>query len=110
MGWLALYEHALREQERAARIAHRKKRREERRKLHDGVKADKAKLRKRECGARTRRGTQCIREALANGRYPNHGGLSTGPKTKAGKKRIADAQKKRWANLTAQRELGGTDR
>jgi hypothetical protein len=49
-----------------------------------------------QCGAKTRKGTQCKREALANGRCRNHGGLSTGPKTQAGKARIAHAQKKRW--------------
>ncbi len=49
------------------------------------------------CGAKTRRGTSCVRPALENGRCPNHGGLSTGPRTKAGRKRIAAAQRKRWA-------------
>ncbi len=53
------------------------------------------------CGALTRRDTPCKRKALANGRCPNHGGLSTGPKTEAGRRRIAAAaraaQKRRWA-------------
>ncbi|MES0404071.1 MAG: HGGxSTG domain-containing protein, partial [Hyphomicrobium sp.] len=31
------------------------------------------------CNARTRAGHPCKRKALANGRCPNHGGLSTGP-------------------------------
>ncbi len=39
------------------------------------------------CGARTRRGTSCQRKALANSRCPNHGGLSTGPKTPEGRRR-----------------------
>ncbi len=39
------------------------------------------------CGARTRRGKPCKRKALQNGRCPNHGGLSTGPKTREGKLR-----------------------
>ncbi len=39
------------------------------------------------CGARTRRGTPCRRKALQNGRCPNHGGLSTGPRTREGKLR-----------------------
>ena len=39
------------------------------------------------CGAKTRAGKPCIRKALANGRCPNHGGLSTGPKTAEGKAR-----------------------
>ena len=51
---------------------------------------------KRQCGAKTRRGTACIRKALKNGRCPNHGGLSTGPITTAGRKRIGKAQKRRW--------------
>jgi hypothetical protein len=53
------------------------------------------------CGARTRRGTCCLRPALENGRCPNHGGLSTGPRTKAGRKRIAAAQRRRWAEWRA---------
>jgi hypothetical protein len=48
------------------------------------------------CGARTRTGSPCKRPGLRNGRCPNHGGLSSGPKTKAGKRRIAFAQKQRW--------------
>ncbi len=48
------------------------------------------------CGATTRKGSLCLRQALANGRCPNHGGLSTGPKTGAGKARIAETQRKRW--------------
>jgi len=42
------------------------------------------------CGARTRAGTPCRRRDLAyNGRCRLHGGLSTGPKTTAGKQRSA---------------------
>ncbi|MHB1077364.1 HGGxSTG domain-containing protein [Thiobacillus sp.] len=38
------------------------------------------------CGARTRAGTPCKQKAIyANGRCKFHGGLSTGPKTEAGK-------------------------
>jgi hypothetical protein len=48
------------------------------------------------CGAQTRLGTLCKRQAVKNGRCPNHGGLSTGPKTKAGRSRIARAQRQRW--------------
>jgi hypothetical protein len=48
------------------------------------------------CGARTRRGTACMRKALANGRCPNHGGKSTGPRTAEGKARIAALQRARW--------------
>ena len=39
------------------------------------------------CRARTRRGTLCERKKLPSGRCPNHGGLSTGPKTREGKLR-----------------------
>ncbi len=38
------------------------------------------------CGAFARTtGKPCKRKALSNGRCPNHGGLSTGPKTPEGK-------------------------
>ncbi len=40
------------------------------------------------CGARTRAGTPCKRlDTWGNGRCKHHGGMSTGPRTKAGKKR-----------------------
>ena len=40
------------------------------------------------CGAKTRKGTPCKRRDLyASGRCQLHGGLSTGPRTKEGKKR-----------------------
>jgi hypothetical protein len=51
---------------------------------------------KHKCEAKTRAGTPCRRTALENGRCPNHGGLSTGPKTERGRKRIAKAQRRRW--------------
>ena len=53
---------------------------------------------KQKCLAKTRKGTPCQRKALANGRCANHGGLSTGPKTKEGRERIAQAQKLRWGS------------
>ena len=47
------------------------------------------------CGAWARSAKRpCIRNALANGRCPNHGGLSTGLKTKAGRKRCAEAARR----------------
>jgi len=58
---------------------------------------ERRRRRKLKCGAHTRRGTSCQRKALANGRCRNHGGLSTGPKTEAGRARIAEAQRRRWA-------------
>lgn len=54
------------------------------------------------CGAKTRRGTQCIGLALENGRCRNHGGLSSGP-TAEGRARIAEQTRARWDQ---QRALG----
>ena len=48
------------------------------------------------CAAKTRTGKSCVRKAMKNGRCPNHGGLSSGPKSDAGRQRIAEAQKQRW--------------
>lgn len=49
------------------------------------------------CGAWTRQGTPCKRKAIpGSNRCRNHGGLSTGPKTTEGRKRISEAQKVRW--------------
>lgn len=53
------------------------------------------------CKARTRRGTSCQCKALPNGRCRLHGGLSSGPKTEEGKRRIADAQRERWRRQKA---------
>lgn len=39
------------------------------------------------CAARTRRGSYCLCKALTNGRCRLHGGLSTGPRTEAGKRK-----------------------
>jgi hypothetical protein len=42
------------------------------------------------CGAKTRAGTPCKNTAIYfNGRCRMHGGLSTGPKSAAGKRRVA---------------------
>lgn len=42
------------------------------------------------CGARTRNGTPCKRlDIFENGRCKFHGGISTGPRTKRGKRRAA---------------------
>ncbi len=42
------------------------------------------------CGARSRKGTPCKNLSIyANGRCKFHGGLSTGPKTEAGKRKVA---------------------
>ena len=39
------------------------------------------------CGAKTRKGTPCKRQALRNGKCGSHGGKSTGPKDKERKSR-----------------------
>lgn len=59
------------------------------------------------CGARTRAGAACRRKALANGRCRNHGGLSSGPRTPEGRRRIAEVQHRRWAEWRSRRETGG---
>lgn len=51
---------------------------------------------RRLCGAQTRRGLPCQRKALPNGRCRNHGGLSTGARTEAGRARVGAAQRARW--------------
>lgn len=49
------------------------------------------------CGARTRRGTACLCQGEGRGgRCKFHGGASTGPKTEAGRTKIAALQKARW--------------
>ena len=77
------------------RMERAKERRKERR---DEKRRAELKLRKR-CGARTRLGTPCqsfpVRTQLAT-RCKLHGGLSTGPKTVAGRAKIAQAQRDRW--------------
>lgn len=52
---------------------------------------------RRRCCAKTRKGSSCKRKPLANGRCPNHGGKSTGPRTYEGRQRIAEAQIDRWS-------------
>jgi hypothetical protein len=58
-----------------------------------------------ECGDRTRSGGACRRRGTGRGgRYINHGGASTGPKTAAGRQRIADSQRRRWSNGRKEQE------
>ena len=61
----------------------------------------------KKCGAKTREGGVCqLQPALPfSDRCHLHGGLSTGPRTKAGKARIAEAQRQRWAQWRAERGL-----
>ena len=47
------------------------------------------------CGAKTRKGTPCKRKDLySSGRCKFHGGMSTGPTTEAGKKKVAENGRK----------------
>ena len=56
----------------------------------------KRKFRPR-CCAKTRAGAPCIMRVVPGKRRCRfHGGLSTGPKTKAGRARIAEVQRRRW--------------
>jgi hypothetical protein len=53
------------------------------------------------CGAKTRRGTPCRRRDVNNnGRCKLHGGLSTGPRTAAGRERAIANLKVRWRQGT----------
>ena len=55
-------------------------------------------LRNKPCGARTRAGHPCRRKGLGKGgRCPNHGGMSTGPRTPEGRARLSALLKARWA-------------
>jgi hypothetical protein len=62
------------------------------------------------CGAKTRRGTVCIRLPVwekarnrpRNGRCPNHGGLSTGPVTPEGKARCIAGTRQAWVRRRAE--------
>jgi hypothetical protein len=50
---------------------------------------------KKTCGAKTRQGRPCKNTRLyKNGRFKNHGGLSTGPRTEEGKARALANLKK----------------
>ena len=62
-------------------------------------KATEAQLQRRPCGATTRKGAACkLASEPGKKRCRLHGGLSTGPKTAEGKARIAEAQRRRWAD------------
>lgn len=62
-----------------------------------------------ECGAETRSNSPCKMQVTpGKERCRLHGGLSTGPKTIAGRERIRSAQKRRWAKNKP--EKAGVDR
>jgi hypothetical protein len=66
-----------------------------------GLKGDRSPLPRKDrpvCGARNRQGKPCaVRVEPGKARCRFHGGLSTGPKTAAGRARIAAAQRRRWS-------------
>lgn len=54
------------------------------------------------CGAKTRQGKPCPKKVVpGKKRCRYHGGLSTGPRTDAGRARIVAAQKRRWRSWKA---------
>lgn len=60
------------------------------------------------CGAKTRKGSPCqMKPQPGKRRCALHGGLSTGPATDAGKARIAEAQRARWAKHRHAKRLTG---
>ena len=62
------------------------------------------------CGAGTKAGTPCQRPAVKRtGRCTRHGGKSTGPRTEAGRARIAAAQTK-YGRLTKEKRAEARQR
>jgi hypothetical protein len=60
------------------------------------------------CGAYARTtGNPCQAKAMTNGRCKNHGGMSTGPKTPAGRQAISQATRKRMTSEGRIRVLEG---
>lgn len=57
------------------------------------------------CGARTRQGGECGQLAMANGRCRFHGGLSTGPRTEDGMRRLRAAVTTHGNRSAAAREF-----
>ena len=98
--WLKCYEaHLLRKYiEGVSQRKRRRAAREARVADHAQDRARQREDRSAPCGAKTRAGHSCKRKGHGRGgRCPNHGGLSTGPKTPEGHQRIAEAQRRRWA-------------
>ncbi len=63
------------------------------------------------CGAKTRAGGSCKAKSVrGKQRCRMHGGLSTGPRTEEGRRRVAEAARARWARFRAERLTGTTDR
>lgn len=61
-----------------------------------------------ECGARCRSDGHPFRNTPEPGRtrFKWHGGMSTGPRTVEGRRRIAEAQRRRWEEWRAARKAG----
>jgi transcriptional regulator with XRE-family HTH domain len=60
------------------------------------------------CGAKTRKGSPCqMKPQPGKRRCALHGGLSTGPATDAGRARIAEAQRARWAKHREEKRRPG---
>ena len=63
-----------------------------------------------DCGAMTRKGKPCRARAMpGKKRCKYHGGASTGPKTAEGRKRIAEAQRRRWAKWRTREDVASSD-
>jgi hypothetical protein len=75
-----------------------------------GLRGNRSALPRKErpvCGARNRQGKPCaVRVEPGKRRCRFHGGLSTGPKTPAGRTRIAEAQRRRWIAQRARQSTG----
>lgn len=60
------------------------------------------------CGAKTRKGTPCQARAIeGKGRCRNHGGMSSGPKTEAGRERIRESNRRRAAKRSVGSSVAG---
>src|SRR6202521_6463985 len=68
-----------------------------------GLDEDGSPLRRKRrptCGAKNRAGNPCrVRVEPGKRRCRFHGGLSTGPRTAEGRARIAETQRRRWAEF-----------
>ncbi len=69
------------------------------------ARAAKRLRRRQRCGAIRGNGLPCPAQGLANGRCKFHGGRSTGPRTEAGRRRIAEAQRRRWLRWREERAI-----
>jgi hypothetical protein len=75
---------------------------------HDWAQPSERRKDRPRCGAKTRAGGSClVRVEPGKARCRFHGGLSTGPKTEAGRRRIADAQRRRWQAYRDKRAIIG---